>query len=70
VVLILRVIFIAPVYRTLEMPEFSGTLLALMGLSNGTYMGFKCPALLQQALNEHGAQLETDGVYGPATARR
>jgi hypothetical protein len=25
------------------MPEFEGTLLVLMGISNGTYLGFKIP---------------------------
>lgn len=25
------------------MPEFDGTLLALMGISSGTYLGFKIP---------------------------
>jgi hypothetical protein len=28
-------------YRTLAMPDFSGELLALMGISSGTYVGFK-----------------------------
>jgi hypothetical protein len=27
----------------LIMPEFDGTLLTLMGLSSGTYLGFKLP---------------------------
>jgi hypothetical protein len=36
-------IFALLVYRTLGMPEFSGTLLALMGISNGAYLGFKIP---------------------------
>jgi len=36
-------IFIAETYNTLSMPEFSGTLLALMGISGGTYIGFKLP---------------------------
>jgi len=41
--LILGVIFIASVYKNLEMPEFSATLLGLMGISSGTYLGFKVP---------------------------
>ncbi len=41
--LILGVIFVATVYRTLYMPEFSATLLGLMGISSGTYLGFKFP---------------------------
>jgi len=41
--LVLGVIFIASVYNNLEMPEFSATLLGLMGISSGTYLGFKVP---------------------------
>jgi len=41
--LVLGVIFIASVYRSLAMPEFSATLLGLMGISSGTYLGFKVP---------------------------
>src|SRR6266542_3344622 len=41
--LILGVIFIASVYKSLEMPQFSATLLGLMGISSGTYLGFKVP---------------------------
>ncbi|HKN83228.1 MAG TPA: ABC transporter C-terminal domain-containing protein [Pyrinomonadaceae bacterium] len=40
---VLGVIFLLGVYRNLAMPEFSGTLLALMGISAGTYLGFKIP---------------------------
>ena len=41
--IVLAVIFVASVYNTLAMPKFSGTLLALMGISGGTYIGFKFP---------------------------
>jgi hypothetical protein len=41
--LVLGVIFIGSVYKNLEMPEFSATLLGLMGISSGTYLGFKVP---------------------------
>src|SRR5438128_493588 len=41
--LILGVIFIGSVYKNLEMPQFSATLLGLMGVSSGTYLGFKVP---------------------------
>jgi hypothetical protein len=41
--LALIVIFIASVYNVLSMPDFDGTLLALMGISSGTYLGFKVP---------------------------
>ncbi len=40
---VLVFIFISEVASTLCMPEFSGTLLALMGISSGTYIGFKFP---------------------------
>jgi len=41
--LVLGIIFISSVYNSLSMPEFSPTLLGLMGLSAGTYIGFKFP---------------------------
>jgi hypothetical protein len=41
--LVLGVIFCGSVYKNLEMPEFSATLLGLMGISSGTYLGFKVP---------------------------
>ena len=40
---VLGIIFMLTVWRTLSMPEFSETLLALMGISAGTYLGFKIP---------------------------
>lgn len=39
--IVLGIIFVNSVYERLAMPEFSGTLLALMGISSGTYLGFK-----------------------------
>jgi len=41
--IVLGIIFIASVYNKLTMPEFSATLLGLMGISSGTYIGFKFP---------------------------
>ena len=41
--ILLGFIFDASIYKNLAMPEFSGTLLALMGISGGTYIGFKFP---------------------------
>jgi len=41
--LVLGIIFISSVYNNLTMPEFSATLLGLMGISSGTYIGFKFP---------------------------
>jgi len=41
--IVLGVIFISSVYNSLTMPEFSTTLLGLMGISSGTYIGFKFP---------------------------
>lgn len=39
----LIVIFISKVCNDLSMPDFDGNLLALMGISSGTYLGFKLP---------------------------
>ncbi len=41
--IVLGIIFISSVYNNLTMPEFSATLLGLMGISSGTYIGFKFP---------------------------
>lgn len=40
---VLGVIFLASVAHVLSMPEFNATLLALMGISSTTYLGFKMP---------------------------
>lgn len=44
---VIGIIFIIDVYNTLSMPQFDNTLLALMGISSGTYLGFKIPEKLQ-----------------------
>jgi hypothetical protein len=41
--LVLGVIFIISVWTRLSMPDFGATLLALLGISAGTYLGFKIP---------------------------
>ncbi len=41
--LVLGALFIFSVWDRLSMPEFSATLLALLGVSSGTYLGFKIP---------------------------
>jgi len=40
---ILGAVFVVGIYRDLTMPEFSGTLLALMAVTGGAYVGFKFP---------------------------
>ena len=41
--IVLGIMFLSSVYNNLTMPEFSTTLLGLMGISSGTYIGFKFP---------------------------
>jgi opacity protein-like surface antigen len=41
--LVLGIIFVSSVYAQLAMPNFNATLLGLMGISSGTYLGFKFP---------------------------
>ncbi len=41
--IVLGIIFLVAVVMDLSMPEFSATLLATMGISAGTYLGFKFP---------------------------
>jgi hypothetical protein len=52
--IVLGVIFIASVYNVLTMPDFPNELLALMGISSGTYIGFKFPEK-QEAQNRAAA---------------
>ena len=40
---VLAFVFVTEVYQSLAMPEFSATLLSLMGITAGTYLGFKFP---------------------------
>jgi hypothetical protein len=41
--IVLGAVFLGGVARDFGMPEFNTTLLALMGISSGTYLGFKVP---------------------------
>ena len=41
--LILGVLFVFRLWEQVRMPEFEPSLLALMGISAGTYLGFKIP---------------------------
>ncbi|HXA18437.1 MAG TPA: hypothetical protein VN380_15690 [Thermoanaerobaculia bacterium] len=41
--IVLGIMFLVSVATQLTMPEFSATLLATMGISSGTYLGFKFP---------------------------
>lgn len=40
---VLGVVFVWSMAQVMSMPEFSETLLVLLGISNGTYLGFKIP---------------------------
>jgi Ca2+/Na+ antiporter len=41
--LVLGIVFVQQVLSNLSLPDFDATLLALMGISSGTYLGFKLP---------------------------
>lgn len=43
--IVLGVIFVTKAVSELNMPEFSATLLGVMGISSGTYLGFKFPEI-------------------------
>ena len=45
--IVLGVVFVWSVYRNITMPEFDASLLTLMGISSGTYIGFKFPEKLK-----------------------
>jgi hypothetical protein len=57
--LVLGVIFCGNVFKDLEMPQFSATLLGLMGVSSGTYLGFKVP-------EKKGTDVPAGDIPGPA----
>ncbi len=44
---VLGFVFVTKVVYDLAMPEFSATVLALVGISAGTYVGFKLPAAMR-----------------------
>jgi len=60
--IVLGVIFVWSVYRNMTMPEFDASLLTLMGISSGTYVGFKFPEKLKT-----GAP-STNAAAAPAAA--
>ena len=51
--LVLGLIFLNSVYVKLIMPTFDSTLLALIGISNGTYLGFKWPTSMAKGAFGH-----------------
>lgn len=55
ITVILGVMFVIHVATTLTMPEFDGSLLALMGIAGGTYVGFKIPEKHVDESNQSGA---------------
>ena len=42
--IVLGAIFLVTCYSSIVMPSFDNTLLVLMGISSGTYLGFKLPS--------------------------
>ncbi|HET6840271.1 MAG TPA: hypothetical protein VFK06_01060 [Candidatus Angelobacter sp.] len=60
--LVLALAFIMQVLNKMSIPDFNPTLLGLMGLSAGTYIGFKFPE------NQQGPQIEVATKAAAATA--
>lgn len=52
--IVLGIVFVVSVWQRLSMPAFSATLLGLLGISGGTYVGFKFPE--NQASNQANNQ--------------
>lgn len=65
---LLGMIFVREVWQTLCMPDFDATLLGLMGISSGTYLGFKMPAVHSAA--KQGDQDLPPGGDAPAPAQK
>jgi hypothetical protein len=62
---VLGLVFLYSVWTSLSMPQFSDTLLALMGISAGTYIGFKIPERQTNAADAAaGAAAGNAGVGG------
>lgn len=61
--LILGMVFCRSVYAALTMPEFSGTMLSLMGLSSGTFLALKGPE--KPATEEREEHEEGDAAATP-----
>ena len=59
----LAFVFVIQVVRTLSIPDFNPTLLGLMGLSAGTYVGFKIPEKQSQKPDQ-GAKAEGAAAGG------
>ena len=62
--IVLGIVFIFTVWTSLTMPQFSDTILALMGISAGTYVGFKIPE--QQTSPEDATSVNTPAGVNPA----
>lgn len=65
--LVLGVIFVASVYNDLSMPEFSATLLGLMGISSGTYLGVKTQASKGDTAKPSGGAASEETPATPST---
>jgi hypothetical protein len=52
--LLLGIIFVTQVYNEFAMPAFDSTLLGLLGISAGTYVGFKIPETKRQNATQAG----------------
>jgi hypothetical protein len=53
--LVLGGVFVVTVYQYLAMPEFDSSLLLLMGISAGAYLGFKIPEKAAETKRPAGA---------------
>jgi hypothetical protein len=45
--IVLGIVFVWSAYKNISMPEFDASMLTLMGISSGTYVGFKFPEKLK-----------------------
>jgi hypothetical protein len=66
--LVLGLVFIKSVYFGLKMPEFGTNELTLMGISAGTYVGFKVPGGKESTTRDATAKDAPDVAQTPAAA--
>jgi len=62
--MVLGAVFVWSVYRDITMPEFDASLLTLMGISSGTYIGFKFPEKLKTGDTDTAAAARAPAAPG------
>ena len=65
--LVLSIIFVVDVWQNLAMPTFNTTLMGMLGLSAGTYLGLKIPEPTTPTTAPPAAPVAKTAAVAPAT---